>query len=192
MAYIGKVPTAVPLTGADIQDGTIQTADIADGAVTAVKTTGVGGANTPFFSALKTSNQTINDTSETKITFDSVLTESSSGVFDLSNNKFTCVTAGKYCLVFKATFFDDNNNLKRADMHVYKNGSQYAQEVFYDDDGHIREQVTQLTFIDDVAQNDYYELYVYGDTTDNGTYVIGGGDHSASKQTIMQGFKLIT
>ena len=31
MAYIGKVPTAVPLTGADIQDGTIQTADLASG-----------------------------------------------------------------------------------------------------------------------------------------------------------------
>ena len=28
MAYIGKVPTAVPLTGADIQDGTVQLADL--------------------------------------------------------------------------------------------------------------------------------------------------------------------
>ena len=28
MAYIGKVPTAVPLTSADIQDGTIALADL--------------------------------------------------------------------------------------------------------------------------------------------------------------------
>ena len=28
MAYIGKVPTAVPLSGADIEDGTIQLADL--------------------------------------------------------------------------------------------------------------------------------------------------------------------
>ena len=44
MSYIGSKPTNVPLTSADIQDGTINTADIADGAVTLAKTTNVGGA----------------------------------------------------------------------------------------------------------------------------------------------------
>ena len=39
------------VTSASITDGTIATADIADGAVTSVKTTGVGGVNTPAFQA---------------------------------------------------------------------------------------------------------------------------------------------
>lgn len=37
MAYIGKVPAPSPLTADDITDGIIDTAELADGAVTAAK-----------------------------------------------------------------------------------------------------------------------------------------------------------
>ena len=66
MSFIGAKPTAVPLTASDltdgiitsakITDGTIATADISDGAVTSVKTTGVGGANTPAFLIYKSAS----------------------------------------------------------------------------------------------------------------------------------------
>ena len=59
----------------------------------------VGGANTPYFMVKKDSDQTINHASNTKITFDSTVFESSSNVFDLSNNKFTVATAGKYLIM---------------------------------------------------------------------------------------------
>ncbi len=66
MAYIGKVPTAVPLTGADIQDGTVQLADLsATGTKDATtflrgdNTFAVaGGTNTPSFGATMSANQT--------------------------------------------------------------------------------------------------------------------------------------
>lgn len=100
MAYIGKVPTAVPLTGADIQDGTIQTADIADGAVTAVKTTGVGGANSELFLAIKTSNQTINTSTTTALTWD---TERYDTGNNFASNAYTVPSDGYYYLYAKIT-----------------------------------------------------------------------------------------
>jgi len=45
---------------------------------------GVGGTNTPFFIARKTSDQVISDAATTKLTFEATDTESSSGVFDLT------------------------------------------------------------------------------------------------------------
>ena len=38
MSYIGKKPTAAPLTSSDITDGIISTAKLADNAVTTAKT----------------------------------------------------------------------------------------------------------------------------------------------------------
>ncbi len=75
MAYIGKVPTAVPLTGADIQDGTVQLADLsATGTKDATtflrgdNTFAVaGGTNTPAFEAYASASQSgIADTQQLK------------------------------------------------------------------------------------------------------------------------------
>ena len=46
----------------------------------------VGGTNTPFFEVKKDGDQTISHATDTKITFDSTITESSSGVFDLTTS----------------------------------------------------------------------------------------------------------
>ena len=153
---------------------------------------GAGESNTPYFSALKTSNQTLSDVTSAKITFDSVSTESTSGVFDLTNNKFTATVAGKYCFQLKATIFDTTNRIQRADCYIYKNGSQNRKEIFYDDSGGIREVVLTATWIEDVAVNDYYEMYVYGDTTDNGSFDVSGNSSSSAKETYLSGFLLTT
>tara|TARA_B100001939_G_scaffold233702_1_gene201421 strand:- start:587 stop:1180 length:594 start_codon:yes stop_codon:yes gene_type:complete len=107
MAFIGKVPTPVPLTSADITDGiitsakitdgTIATADIADGAVTSVKTTGVGGNNTPMFLAYQSSNQTIATVTTTRVVFDTEEFDDDNVFTNTSGNyKFTVASAGKY------------------------------------------------------------------------------------------------
>ena len=63
MSYIGKTPTAVPLTSSDITNGIITTAKIADDAISAAKlASGVGGKVLQVVSAHKT------DTSETTST----------------------------------------------------------------------------------------------------------------------------
>jgi hypothetical protein len=145
-------------------------------------------ANTPYFVASKTSSQTLTHTTTTKITFDSVPIESSSGVFDLSNDKFTVVTAGKYNFQINMTFFDSNNALKRMDGLLYKNGSQHKKFIFYDNGGNIREVPSHYTFFESVSVDDYFELYSRLETTDSGTAdVVGGGDG----QTFFSGYKLI-
>ena len=98
MAFIGAKPTNVPLTSADIQDGTINTADIADGAVTSVKTTGVGGTNTPAFHSYLASNQTsIAGSQNVKV---SIATEVLDTDNNFASNRFTPTTAGKYLCSF--------------------------------------------------------------------------------------------
>ena len=154
--------------------------------------TGAGESNRPYFSALKTSNQTISDVTDTKITYDTMSTESSSGIFDLTNNKFTATVAGKYCFQIKTTCFDTTNRITRADCYIFKNGSQNRKEIFYDDYGFIREVCLTATWIEDVAVNDYYEIYVYGNTTDNGTFDVSGNSSSVSKETYFSGFLLTT
>jgi hypothetical protein len=144
--------------------------------------------NTPYFVASKTSSQTLTHTATTKVTFDSVPIESSSGVFDLSNDKFTVVTAGKYNFQINVTFFDSNNALKRMDGLLYKNGSQHKKFIFYDNGGNIREVPSHYTFFESVSVDDYFELYSRIETTDSGTAdVVGGGDG----QTFFSGYKLI-
>lgn len=181
MAYIGKVPTAVPLTGADIQDGTIQTADIADGAVTAVKTTGVGGTNTPTFRARASSNQTgLTSGGWTKVQFDTELFDVGSG-YDATNDKFVVPSgeAGKY---FFSTTMKVNSTVGGSTLvghgaSIYVNGSNVGQSInFYNNAVNIATHAN-LNLILDLSVSDYVEVYVYyQDNTTNTGSLTGNND----------------
>jgi len=202
MAYIGKVPTAVPLTSSDLEDniitsakivdGTIATADISDGAVTSVKTTGVGGANTPFFNATLSSSSNINDSTTTKINFDTVKTESSSGIFDTTNFRFTVPSgqAGNYEITLKVRVIDTENNMVRTDFYIYKNGSALSQfgGLTTGTDQDLRGIDSCCSVILDLAVGDYIEGYLYVDTTDSGTTILYG---NSGWETYLSGFKLV-
>ena len=63
MSYIGKTPTAVPLTSSDITDGIITTAKIADDAISAAKlAAGVGGK---VLQVVTANNTTLRETTST-------------------------------------------------------------------------------------------------------------------------------
>ena len=103
MAYIGKVPTAVPLTGADIQDGTVQLADLSATGTKDATTflrgdntfASAGGDNTPAFSVTKSAVQSIANDSNVLITWDTEIFDSNNG---FASNKFTFPTTGKYLI----------------------------------------------------------------------------------------------
>ena len=80
MSYIGKFPTAVPLTSGDITDGIITTAKIADDAISAAKlASGVGGKVLQVVSTTKTTNFSTSSQTFTDITgFSASITPSSS------------------------------------------------------------------------------------------------------------------
>jgi len=148
--------------------------------------TGAGGANTPYFQVNKTSNQTISHNSSTKLTWDNAVTQSSSA-FDLTNNKFTATVAGRYLFAVRVGFYDSDNNLKRATLYNYKNNNNYRSTDFFMANGGIRNAPVYDIWIENVAVNDYFEIYAYTNTTDNGDCVVAGG---SNWETTFSGFKL--
>ena len=153
--------------------------------------TGFGGTNTPFFIARKTSDQSLGDASTTKITFEATDTESSVGVFDLTNNKFTVTEAGKYNISINVYHYDSDNNILRSDGYIYKNGSSYAQWI-NDRGTDENERGLQVggSIIMNLSVDDYIEAYARSDTSDGGTVSIEGS--ASLLLTYISAFKLIT
>jgi len=179
-----------PQSGTALEIGTSgDTITIPSGATLDVAgTLGSGLTNAPYFAAKLDSDQTISDVTTTKVAFESVILESSGSVFDLVNDKFTVVTAGKYLITASVNMFDATNKLKRGDLYVYKNGAKVKKFTFYDDYGSGREYSPGGSFLMDLSASDYLEMYVYGDTTDNGDFVLESDD----QQTMLQGIKILT
>ena len=152
--------------------------------------TGFGGANTPFFIARKTSDQVISDAATTKLTFEATDTESSSGVFDLSNNKFTVATAGKYFFTFNLLAYDTGNHIRRLDIWFKKSGSQKVKfsNNFTNDVGG-RDFNVGGSFIFNASANEYFEMFVYQNTGDSGSIELRGA--SSEQSCYFGGFKLI-
>ena len=147
-----------------------------------------GGANSPYFQVRKTSNQTLSNASTTKIVWENAVTESASGVFDLTNNKFTATVAGRYLFSARIGFYDADNNLKRTTIYIYKNNSSYRTTDFFMADGGIRNSTVYDTWIENVSVNDYFEIYALMNTTDSGTCILPG---DAGSESSFSGVKLI-
>ena len=135
------------------------------------------------------SGQTLNNATETKKTFTNV-TESASGVFDLSNDKFTVATAGKYFLTFNLYGYDTGNHIRRLDIWMKKGGSQKVKFSWnFTNDVGGRDFSIGNSFIMDLSVNDYIEMYVYQGTGDSGSIELRGS--SSEQSCYFSGFKLI-
>ena len=154
--------------------------------------TGFGGTNTPFFNATLSSSSNINHATTTKINFDTVKTESSSGIYDTTNYKFTVPSgqAGKYEITLKVRLIDTENNMTRTDFYLYKNGSQLGQfgGLTTGTDQDLRGIDSCCSIILDLAVGDYIEGYTYIETSDSGTTILYG---SSGYETYLSGFKLV-
>jgi len=195
MAFIGAKPTNVPLTSADLEDsiitsakivdGTIATADISDGAVTSVKTTGVGGANTPYFHANAGSVTSIANNSFTKIAF-------TNEVFDSANNfassRFTPTTAGKYILHFSVAI-----NTGSSASAVYpilfingaENGNATRIRKYHNGGGGSIQTYHTTAIVSANGTGDYYEVYFFQNT---GSSV---DVYNSTNDTFFFGYKII-
>ena len=205
MGYIGKQPTSVPLTSDDVADGiitsakiangTIATADIADGAVTSVKTTGVGGANTPAFEAFLSANVTLNDATDTKIQFNTEVFDSDGCYDNTTNYRFTPTTAGKYLIYAKVAFDDGPGNVESVFVDIYKNGSNLSRSfINFDtsttDDGEGASP-SQSIIVDMNGSTDYVEVFVNANHISGSNTIVAQGS-TTEYNTVFGGFKLIT
>jgi len=190
MAYIGQAPTNVPLTSADIQDGTIALADLSATGTKDATTflrgdntfASAGGDNTPMFSAYKSSDQTgLTANQYNKITFTTEEFDPDS-VYDATNSKFVAPSAGKY--FFNALMRLNPSAVGPTGMSpsFYKNGSLVRFNRQYNEDT----QSCEIQMIIDLAQNDYVEVYLYYHDDTHTVYGDSGGNNN-----IFQGFKLI-
>ena len=133
--------------------------------------TGFGGDNTPFTTVKKDADQTITHNTETKMTFASVVNESASSIFDLTNNKFTVASAGTYLILPTLRIYDSNNKLSRTECRMFKNGSVRKVFMHYFDSTSLREVTLGAGFLETLAVNDYIEMYAFVQTTDSGDCV---------------------
>ena len=113
MAFIGKVPTPVPLTSADIQDGTIQTTDLASGVLP---------TNTPSFAVLVGSTQVASANSFNVVDFDTVSFDSESQ-FNTTNNYYQITETGKYLVQIQIRATHDTNGQGYFGGALYKDTS---------------------------------------------------------------------
>lgn len=194
MAYIGKQPTAVPLTSSDITDGIVTTAKIADDAVDENKLdltadyaftgtiTGAGENNVPAFSTYVSSNQSISNATNTKVNFDTEHFDTDSA-YDTTNKRFTVPSgeAGKYFI--SAGYNGNSDTTTKLYIMIYVNGnstfsSMLFQNIKYrDNDSYI-----QINRTMDLSVGDYVEIFVRQEQGSTATLQANG--------SWFQGFKI--
>jgi len=154
MAYIGKVPTAVPLTSADIQDGTIQAVDLASGVLP---------ANTPAFQASMSADQSVTNSIYIKVQFDTESFDTDGCYDNVTNYRFTPNVAGKY--FFYITTRNDSITDTQLDINLvalYKNGTRIRRTAFDPAANYGRSNSPTLNHIETAnGTTDYFEAYVY-------------------------------
>ena len=172
MAYIGKVPTAVPLSGADIEDGTIQAVDLASGVLP---------ANTPAFDATKSGNQTLSNATDTKITFGTEVFDTDSA---FSSSRFTVPSGkgGKYFVYTAVGFATNGTNLRQ--VYLIKNGSEFRRlSNLQGGSGSGVNTYNSAGVIVSLADGDYVEIYAYQNS--------GGSLDALSGICYFGGYKII-
>jgi hypothetical protein len=193
MAFIGAKPTNVPLTSADIEDGTIALADLSATGTKDATTflrgdntfASAGGTNTPSFRAYLASSQTISSGSFTKALFTTEVWDTDSA---FASNKFTVPSGedGKYVFIFNLLFYSLDGS-SRFETRIYKNGSGVGGTTHRTTGSQSSQQVDMShTVVLPASAGDYFEVYVLQTTGSNQTlYGPNNGDSSFT------GYKLI-
>jgi len=183
-----KVDTILKRTGT----GTItvgqsgDTITIPSGATLSVAgSTITAASNTPAFLAYKTSNQTVSNTTFTKVTFDAEQLDSDSK-YDTSNSRFTPTESGYY-FIGAIWRYDTGTDFPDGRFVLYKNGSSVIQSSI------VNQDANGMTFSAIIYSDadDYFEMYARQDS--GGDVAINGNATYLGSSTQAQffGYKLI-
>jgi len=214
MAYIGSKPADKVLTASDITDGVVSNAKLAQDIISGetalasepadtdeflVSDAGTlkridyslikGSTATAEFSAYVGSSVTLNDNTNTLITFDTELFDTD-GVYNTSNGRFTAPSDGKYFLGTHIYTFDGSNVITGQTISLYINGSEKVKQNFLSASLHFTFVDSTLSNILDLSADDYVQVYVNTNTTD-GT-VSSAEAASGIYQNTFFGFRLPT
>ena len=139
--------------------------------------------NTPAFSVTLSGNQTISNSSWTKITFDSEYTDTDSA---FASNKFTVPTGeGGYYFFGYTTRIQNIDSWESASIKLYKNGSPTDGERSlgqnYSAESNQGISVSGF-YVDNANAGDYFEVYAY--------HTEGSSQIAEDSGTVFFGYKL--
>jgi len=120
--------------------------------------------NIPMFRSYINSAQTIATSTVTKVQFDTESFDTNSWYDNTTNYRFTPLKAGKYLVVSRLIF--NNNNLSSRDIYINKNGFSVAQQGIYNPSGYLLTN-TVSTIIEMNGSTDYLEVYAAQNTGGN-------------------------
>ena len=144
---------------------------------------GIGGANTPAFQAYMNGNQTISNTTYTKLEMDAEVFDTDSK-YDTGNYRFTPTVAGTYWVWGKFRYDQTNTNFSSI-IAFYKNGSIISKDVEY----HTNVTTKSLGITVTLDDNDYLEIFAY--QSSSGTAPINGGSYPDQDTGTWGAYKLI-
>tara|TARA_R100001443_G_scaffold83938_1_gene90690 strand:- start:288 stop:767 length:480 start_codon:yes stop_codon:yes gene_type:complete len=142
--------------------------------------------STPAFQVSLSSNQSISNSSATKVQFDTEVFDSDDKYDNSSNYRFTPAVAGKYHVTAKVSYADASAEGKYQQVYIFKNGSSVHSHRTRTASSSGRDKSTEVNAIVDLDADDYLEAYTQHNT--GSSLSLNGG----SNQCIFQAFKLIT
>ena len=198
MPFIRNKPTAVPLSGADIQDGTIALADLSATGTKDATTflrgdntfASAGGTNTPSFMAYLNGNQTISDATTTKVNLNAEQFDTDNAFDSSTNYRFTVPSgqAGKYLISFYVEGYSSGaSQLISVEGEIRKNGTKYHRVRIDMSNNYGFLIPVSASVIIDLAVSDYIELWGKVDGSSGTTVFVGDAD----TQCFMNGYKII-
>jgi hypothetical protein len=150
----------------------------------------VGGIQmTPSFEAVRITDQSITDATQTKVQFDVKNFDTDNYYDNTTNYRFTPLVAGKYYVYasIQSEALGDSD-LRRTQISIYKNGSRYREIQFLQQTYRARQQNPYVAGIIDMnGTTDYLEIYTYIDDN-SGNPVVNG---SNSEQNYFGAYKVI-
>ena len=148
-----------------------------------------GATATAEFSAYVTSDVTLNDNTNTLITFNTELFDTD-GVYNTSNGRFTAPSDGKYFLGTNIWTYDGNYKITAQTISFYINGSEKLRQHFISDNLLFVKYDQTLSTILNLSEDDYVQVYVNANTTDSGTSAVEAS--AGIYQNTFFGFRLPT
>ena len=132
-----------------------------------------GLSNTPAFEAMLTSDQSLSDSTWTKIEVNSEFFDTDSTYDNSTNYRFTPGVAGKYYIQGSIKITNDAaGHLRDVGIAIKKNGSFFAVNNKDSPSGDTSDYAF-ISILTDANTTDYYELWAYGETG-SGSMVIDG------------------
>ena len=175
---IGETGDTISLTGNTINLGTTgNTVNIAGSAYAA------SGTNTPSFNAYMNGDQTIANTTYSKMEMDTEVYDSD-GKYDTSNYRFTPTVVGKYWVWGKFRM-DTGTSIAASIIGVYKNGSLISKFT----EGQSNATTKFFGQVITLDADDYIELYGY--QNGGGNVTVNGGSADSQDTGHWGAYKLI-